>query len=184
MIYTISGDIGSGKSTTGKLLAETLGFEYLSTGSIQRQLAKEMGMTTLELNVASEKLTEIDDKIDGYTAALSDSDENYVVDSRLAWHFIPKSYKIFLKCREEVAAQRISLDKQRVSDEENRSIENLLSKIKARRASEKRRFKEKYEIDFEDLSNYDFIVDTEYFLPEELIPMIIKGSEEFNTNKR
>lgn len=51
MIITISGDIGSGKSTTGKLLAKKLDYKYLSTGAIQRQIAEEMGMTTLELNI-------------------------------------------------------------------------------------------------------------------------------------
>ena len=96
MIITISGDIGSGKSTCGKLLRDQLGFKYLSTGDIQRRIAADMGISTLELNLLSEKDKSIDKKIDDHTRALADSDENYIVDSRLAWHFIPSSYKVFL----------------------------------------------------------------------------------------
>ena len=98
MIITISGDIGSGKSTTGKLPCKKLDFNYLSTGAIQRQIAADMGMTTLELNHLTDSRLDIDEKIDSYTRALNDQDDNYVVDSRLAWHFIPKSYKVFLLC--------------------------------------------------------------------------------------
>jgi len=175
MIITISGDIGSGKSTTGRLLASTMGYKYLSTGNIQRKIAEEMGLTTLELNLLSEKMTEIDDKIDAYTRALNEASEDYVVDSRLAWHFIPDSYKVFLRCRDEVAASRIFRDEDRFSDEhvENEGI--LLKKIHERRQSEKRRFLEKYKIDFQDLEHYDFIVDSSYFTPPELVDMIQQG---------
>ena len=96
MVITISGDIGSGKSTTGKLLCEKLGYKYLSTGAIQRQIAADMGMTTLELNHLTDSRRDIDEKIDSYTRALNETDDNYVVDSRLAWNFIPSSYKVFL----------------------------------------------------------------------------------------
>ena len=175
MIITISGDIGSGKSTTGKLLAKQLGYEYLSTGAIQRKIAEDMGITTLELNLLTEKLTEIDDKIDGYTSALNDSNDDFIVDSRLAWNFIPSSYKVFLLCDSLTAAKRISLDDQRKCDETNKEVEHLLVKIRERRKSEKRRFLEKYKIDFEDLSNYDLIIDSSLFSPETLVAMIIDG---------
>ncbi len=175
MIITISGDIGSGKSTTGKLLAKNLGYNYLSTGAIQRKIAEKMGMTTLELNLLTEKRRDIDDKIDGYTRALDGSDEDFVVDSRLAWHFIPASYKVFLLCEESIAAERISGDKLRKSDETNRDVQHLLRKIKERRNSEKERFKKIYDIDFELLSNYNLIIDSAYFYPEEIVTMITDG---------
>jgi len=183
MIITISGDIGSGKSTTGKLLCETLGYKYLSTGAIQRKIAAEMGLTTLELNHLTDSRIDIDERIDSYTRALNDSDEPYVVDSRLAWHFIPSSYKVFLLCNERIAAQRISSDKERKSDEENRDVNHLLIKIKERRLSERNRFKKIYDIDFEDHSNYDQIIDSEYFFPDKIVQLILDGIEFYNTVK-
>jgi cytidylate kinase, putative len=179
MIITISGDIGSGKSTTGRLLCEQLGFKYLSTGAIQRQIAEEMGLTTLELNHLTDSRQDIDAKIDSYTRALNDTTDDYVVDSRLAWHFIPSSYKVFLVCAEEIAAQRISGDKKRISDESNRDVHHLIGKIKERRASESARFKRIYNVDFEDLSNYHLVVDTAYFYPDKIVEMIIEGQKRF-----
>ena len=175
MIITISGDIGSGKSTCGKLLRDQLRYNYLSTGDIQRRIAAEMGITTLELNLLSENDKSIDKKIDDHTRALADSDENYIVDSRLAWHFIPSSYKVFLRCKDEIAAQRIFHDENRVSDENTASIMKLLDKIKDRRQSEKRRFLSLYGIDFEDLSNYDQIVDSSFFKPQVIVDLIKDG---------
>lgn len=177
MIITISGDIGSGKSTTGKLLCELLGSKYLSTGAIQRKIAEEVGMTTLELNHLTDSRRDIDEKIDSYTKALNDSTEEYVVDSRLAWHFIPSSYKVFLLCDEDIAAERISKDQKRKSDEENRDVNHLIKKIKERRKSEKDRFNKIYGIDFEDLTNYDQIIDSGFFLPNEIANMIIDGTK-------
>lgn len=175
MIITISGSIGSGKSTVGKRLQKKLGYEYLSTGAIQRKIAADMGLTTLELNHLSDTDPSIDEKIDGYTRALNDSTDDYVVDSRLAWHFIPSSYKVFLLCDEREAARRIFHDKDRVSGDVTADEEALLVKIKERRTSEKERFLEKYEINFEDLSNYDLVIDTTYFTPDEVMQMVIDG---------
>lgn len=176
MIITISGDIGSGKSTTGKILCEKLGFNYLSTGAIQRQIASDMGLTTLELNHLTDSRLDIDEKIDNFTRALNDSTEDYIVDSRLAWHFIPSSYKVFLLCEDHIAADRISKDKLRKSDESLREISHLLEKIKERRQSERNRFKRIYNIDFQDLSNYNQIIDSAFFYPDQIADLIIDGS--------
>jgi cytidylate kinase len=178
MIITISGDIGSGKSTVGKLLSSKLEYQYLSTGNIQRNIAEEMGITTLELNILSEKDPEIDRKIDSYTRALSDSEEDYIVDSRLAWHFIPTSFKVYLSCYLNVAAERISGDQQRFGEKRNEEVNVLLDKIVQRRQSEKRRFIAKYDVDYTDLSHYDFIIDTSTLKPDEVADDVIKH---FNT---
>ena len=61
---SLAGDLGSGKSTVGRLLAEKFGAQMYSTGTIQRELAEKMGMTTLELNKYSETHPEIDNMID------------------------------------------------------------------------------------------------------------------------
>jgi len=39
MILTITGDLGSGKSTVAKLVSEKLKLKYYSTGSIFRKIA-------------------------------------------------------------------------------------------------------------------------------------------------
>ena len=60
---SLAGDLGSGKSTVGAILAERLSAAVYSTGTIQRKIAEEMGMTTLQLNQYMETHPEIDGKI-------------------------------------------------------------------------------------------------------------------------
>ena len=62
----ITGDLGSGKSSVAKIICQKAGYDYFSTGSLQRKLAAEKGMNTLELNYLSEKTNEIDDYIDAF----------------------------------------------------------------------------------------------------------------------
>ena len=56
---TIAGDIGSGKSTVAKKLADWLGVEPHSTGGIQRQLAQQRGLSVLELSTSLPKTTPV-----------------------------------------------------------------------------------------------------------------------------
>ena len=93
---SITGDLGSGKSTVGKILSSKLNYDYYSTGAIQRKIASKYNITTLELNKRSELNTEIDNEIDSWTISLGKSKKRIIVDSRLAWHFIPDSFKVYL----------------------------------------------------------------------------------------
>ncbi len=174
MVITISGDIGSGKSTVGRMLVQKLDYKYLSTGGIQRQIAREMGLTTLQLNVLSEKSSDIDDRIDAHTIAISEAPDNYVVDSRLAWHFIPSSFKVYLQCSTEEAARRISLDSSRLGEKKETNVRNLLDKILDRRASEKRRFLQKYNVDYTLLHQYDIVVNTTSISPETVMDEVLR----------
>ena len=42
-IVTLSGDIGGGKSSVARILKETLGFQLISAGGIQREIAASCG---------------------------------------------------------------------------------------------------------------------------------------------
>ncbi len=50
MFITINGQLGSGKSEICKILREEYGFDVFHTGKIQREYARELGISTLELN--------------------------------------------------------------------------------------------------------------------------------------
>ena len=172
-IITLTGDLGSGKSTVSKILIERLNYNYVYTGKIQREIANRYQMSTLELNQYAETHPEIDTEIDATFKALNDSTD-LVVDSRLAWFFIPKSYKVFLKTEITVAADRISNDRQR-KNEEYVSKEEAIRDIIARKTSENKRYMELYGADCSDLSNFDLVIDTSYITPEKVVDMIIAG---------
>ena len=185
MIISITGDLGSGKSTVSKILKERLSYEYIYTGKIQRELADKYNMTILELNQYAETHPEIDEEIDSIFKSLNDlypsptlptgegAESGLIVDSRLAWFFIPKSFKIYLKTDVEVAADRISNDKQRKC-EKYLSHEEAVCDIKARKESENKRYLELYGADCSDLSNFNLVVDCSYITPEKVADSIIE----------
>ena len=172
-IITITGDLGSGKSTVSKILIEKLNFEYVYTGKIQREIANRHQMTTLELNQYAETHPEIDEEIDATFKALNNSTD-LIVDSRLAWFFIPESFKVYLMTEIAIAADRISNDRQR-KNEKYVSKEEAIKDILARKASENKRYMELYGADCADLSNFNLMIDTSYITPEKVADMIIAG---------
>ncbi|MDR0569795.1 MAG: cytidylate kinase family protein [Clostridiales Family XIII bacterium] len=156
---SISGDLGSGKSSVCKVLEREYGFEAYSTGAIQREIACSMGMSTYEFNVYTETHPEIDDLIDDNLKALSSSDRDMVIDSRLAWHFVKNTFKVYLVTDIHVAAQRIK-SANRGPDEAYADLKEAEDTILARRESEKARYLKKYGVDIMDFSNYDMVLDT------------------------
>ena len=94
MNITITGDLGSGKTTVSKLLAEKLGMEVVDTGMIYRKFAEDKGMDVLEQNNSDD--WSIDRKIDSEVERLGKEKDNQIFVSRLAWHFIPNALKIYL----------------------------------------------------------------------------------------
>ena len=172
-IITITGDLGSGKTTVSNLLCERLLYGYVYTGKIQREIANRYNMTTLELNHYAETHPEIDEEIDATFKSLNDSTD-LIVDSRLAWFFIPGSFKIFLKTDLIVSANRISGDHQR-KNEKYSSGEEAINNIIARKDSENKRYMDLYGVDCSDLSNYDLVIDTSFITPGKTADMIIAG---------
>jgi cytidylate kinase len=171
-IITLTGDLGSGKSTVSNLLCKRLNYNYIYTGKIQREIANRYQMTTLELNQYAETHPEIDEEIDATFKSLNDSTD-LIVDSRLAWFFIPKSFKVFLKVDINVAVSRISGDLQRESEKYS-SKEEAANHIIARKESENKRYMDLYGADCADLSNYHLVMDSSFITPEELADMIIE----------
>ena len=108
-IISLTGDLGSGKSTVSTILCKQLHYEYIYTGQIQRRIAERYAMTTNELNVYAETHPEIDHEIDDTFKSLVDAN-SLIVDSRMAWFFIPTSFKVFLKTNIVVSAELIGGD--------------------------------------------------------------------------
>lgn len=177
----ISGDLGSGKSTIGKIFEERLGFKFHSGGSIFRLLASKYNMTPAEFSKYSEIHPEVDEEIDGELVKISAVDEDMAIDSRMAWHFVDGSFKLHLLVDTEVAAKRI-MDENRGS-EKYKTLEEAVEKIKARKSSENKRYTEKYNVNPDDLNNYDLVVDTTYASPEDISDLIEKYLTEWKNGK-
>lgn len=170
-IITLTGDLGSGKSTVSKQLIKKLGYDYIYTGAIQRKIAERYNMSTTELNIYAETHPEIDDEIDSIFKNCNNS-ENLIIDSRLAWFFVPNSFKVFLKTNIVVAVDRIIRDKLR-KNEVYCSKDEAIKKITERKNSENKRYLDYYGADPTNMSNYNLIIDTTYLSVERLCDLIL-----------
>ncbi len=156
---SLAGDLGSGKSTIAKLLTSKYNLEKVSIGSLQREMAKKMNMNTYEFNKYMSTHPEIDVILDTKLCEYECIDGRFLFDSRLAWHFVPSSFKVYMKVSPEVAGKRV-FNAER-ADEAYSSVEDAALKLKERRAFERERFLKTYNVDITDLNNYDLVVDTE-----------------------
>jgi len=170
-IITITGDLGSGKSTVAHLLQERLHYNYINTGKILREIALKHNMTTLALNKYAETHPEIDEEIDATFKSLSES-SNLIIDSRLAWFFLPQSFKVYLKTELAVAIRRISGDRLRIN-ESYASVEEAATQISERKQSENKRYMELYGANCDDLSQFNVIIDTTTITPVQVAEIII-----------
>ncbi len=162
---SLAGDLGSGKSTVAKILLENnKNMEYYSTGALMRDIAASHGLTIEGLNIYMETHPEIDHEIDDGLKKLSSDERELIIDSRMAWHFVEDTFKIYLSCDAQVCAARI-LSANR-SEENFENFDEALRSITGRRASEKKRYFEQYGVDIKDMSNYNFVLDTTSLAPE------------------
>ena len=180
MLISITGKLGSGKSTVCNLLKDRYGFEIYSTGAFQREVARSMGITTLELNKRLREDPSLDYVIDDKVKQLSieKAEEKLIFDSRMAWHFAVKSFKIFLTIEPCEAARRV-MKNQRGCEEFYADESEACDKLIERSKVEQARFLQIYGVDYYDINNYDLVVDTTSRTPDEIIEIIMNAYESY-----
>lgn len=180
MHITMAGKLGSGKSTIAKLLNERHGFEIYSTGKIQRELARQFGVSTLEMNQMMSKDTKYDHMIDDEVARISvdRAGDKLLFDSRMAWHFAKNTFKVFFTIDPQIAALRVMKDP-RGAEETYFDVDDAREKLILRSMVENERFKEIYGTDNLNYDNYDLIVDTSYDNPDNICKLIYEEYEKF-----
>lgn len=183
MNISITGNLGSGKSSVAKILKEN-GYEIFSTGSVFRQLAMEKGVSVEEFNrqvneAASRGDRSVDKMIDDTTTRIDAERDNVVFDSRLAWNFAPKSFKVFVITDIDESSRRVFNDSVRASSEAYQSQEECRRALIHRQKLETVRYKEIYGIDYYDMSNYNLVIESTNALPEEIAQEILDRMAEY-----
>ena len=178
-IITVAGLLGSGKSSTAKAVATSLGFKHFSSGDLFRQIAKERGMSVEAMNLTAEAQKDIDHRVDELLQEMYTSEEKIVIDSRMAWHWMPESFKIFLILDPETASHRIFdhlRDGGRVSEDAS-SPEEVRASIDRRFASEQKRYMDLYGVNPTDPLNFDMVLNTRHNNLETISAMVLAGFE-------
>ena len=178
MKFTITGYMGSGKSTICDILNREYNFRIVSAGAIFRKMGVEKNQSVLDMtrDLATKDDTSVDNYIDETIKKEANAvkdDENVIFDSRLAWHFIDSSFNIFIVVSPYQAALRTYLT--RINDDEKYSnLQDTIDGLVERRVLENKRYKKIYGVNCEDLNNYDLVIDTSHISALEATDIIME----------
>ena len=159
-IISISGELASGKSTIIKLLMEELNYTVYRNGEYFRQLAKEHNMSVTDFNIYVEDHPEIDRQIENSASIYANDHDNFIIDARLGWYAVPESFKVYVTVDIDEAARRAFNDPYRKETENFSTVDEQKEDILKRYKLENERYFNLYGVHKEDLSNYDFVIDT------------------------
>jgi predicted cytidylate kinase len=175
MIITISGVPGSGKSTVARILAQRLHLKHYSTGDFMREMARKRNISLEELGDLAKIDPSIDKELDERQIALGKEEDNFIIDGRLSYHFIPHSIKVFIDVDVEEGARRIlkdSLSGLR-KEEQAATLQEMVNAIKKRIAVEQERYRNYYGLNPYDKTQYDIVVDSTHISAEDVAEKIV-----------
>ena len=163
---TLSGEVASGKSTIGKLLAARLNYNFISIGNKTRESAEKRGMTIVVFQKECMANPELDKQIDSDFSDECNENENLVIDYRLGFKFITNAFHIYLNIAENTAIQRL-----KNANRDNETHHTL----RERNETFKTQFHNAYGVDYTNLKNYDLVIAVdESSTQEEIIENIIR----------
>ena len=164
MKITLSGPIGSGKTTLGKIVADKLGISFVSGGMIFRENARKRNMTVEQFVLLAESDPEIDHLQDQEMLRVLRSEGQLVLESRLAgWLAYTNdimAYKVYVDASPEIRVSRIA-------ERFQGSMELARKNLEVRDASDLKRYRDYYGIDYRNTGYYDLIIDSSNLSPEE-----------------
>lgn len=156
LVITISGYHGSGRSSQAQKIAEAFGLDYVSSGKLFRERAIELGVSLEEMNRIATEDSEFDNWLDKRTK-IESRKGGVVIDANLsAWMAEEPDLKIFFTCpfRERI---------RRIAEREDRAFDEVEHETKTREDLEHQRYLDYYNVDLNDLSIYDVIINTGLF---------------------
>ncbi len=178
---TISGTIGSGKSSTGKALAAKLGYEFLSGGQIFRKQARDLGMTLEAFEKKAELDPVFDRKQNDVLVEYLKKNDDTVMESRLSAFLAIQSgidcFRVFLDADEDTRITRFS-GREHIGLEESRSM------IREREKSDSERFMDFFGVDHRDPQLYNVIIDTTRLSVKEAAEQIYERFRAWKPNER
>jgi len=176
-IIAISGKSGCGNTTVGSLLAERLGVQPINYTF--RAMADDKGISFEDmLKLANEDPGySYDRALDSRQVELAREqarDRDCVIGSRLAMWLLPDAtLRLYLAGSLEIRAARIF-------SREGDDLAKKLAFTRERDESDHKRYLTVYGIDNDDLSAADLVVNTELWMPQAIVSIVIEALEQQN----
>lgn len=181
MIIIICGMLGSGKTTLAKNLSKKLNLRRVSGSEILKEIVQKRLKFDPKLNKegfwetgAGKKGVELYSKdpaifqeLDQKILEIINSEDNLVVESRTMPWLSKKGFKIWLECKPEEAAKRMS-------DRSNVSYSQALKDIQFRHSAEEKTYKKMYGFEIgKDLKVFDLIVNNSGWQEEDTLKFVL-----------
>lgn len=125
-----------------------------------------MGLELHKFHTLAEKNDKFDKELDEEIEKFGKENDNFIVESRLAWFFIPDSIKIKLFCEFNERVRR-------VAERDKIPVEEARERVTVRENTDSLRYKNFYGInDINDDGHFNLIIDTSAITPQEIVNQI------------
>jgi cytidylate kinase len=165
----ISGKSGCGNTTVSRIVAESLGLEFINFTF--RSLARERGITVNDvLDLAAED-DSWDKEVDTRQVQLARASGGCVLGSRLAvWMLEEADFKVYLTASAEIRAERIV-------EREGGNLEAVAAFTAERDRQDHERYIRIYKIDNNSYGFVNMVINTDNLDPDTIAQMIITEAE-------
>ncbi len=178
VIIAVSGLHGAGKTTVTKILVKKFKqLRYVCAGDIFRQLVKERKMTLKDGSRYAELHPHVDRMIDRRISDVA-REGKVLIDARLAgWMAKKADLKILLTAPIKIRIKRIV-------HREGRKYRDVYEETIKREKSEAKRFKKFYNIDVNNRSIFDLIINTERLTLSETTKILVAAINAVKKRRR
>jgi cytidylate kinase len=179
---SITADSGVGSTTTAKCLHKLLGispWRWVNAGAIMRIFAQEKNISIEEFTEynGSHPEEKYDERCDDMIRQFGEHD--YVIfEGRLVHHFAPQAFHVRLVCDPQVRAER------RAKDMIEYTVSQIYEKIVSRDLLNEKRYTQVYgpHVLWDD-TQFDLVLDTGVYSPDEIALKIVEGHKEWVRGK-
>jgi len=152
---TVSGGVGTGKTTLAKLLNTSLGWQYRNTGELYRRFVQQSG---IKLENTTHSSDDIHRALDLYVTEHLRTDDHHIFEGWLAG-FMARGMKDVLKVLVLCSDDAIRI--KRVANREDITVKEAEEHLRTREAENLSKWKKLYgRADFWKPEEYDLVIDT------------------------
>ncbi len=159
VMVTISGPPGSGTSTLVGKIAQAFGWDSLNGGDVFRTEANRRGLSVEDLSAVAKGDLDVDRALDALLRELMSADNSpEIIESRLSGWW---AHQMGIDCLRVWVAVSEEERAHRIQSREGGDFEDCLKRSRQRQKDDMERYLILYDIDLDDLSPYNLVVDAD-----------------------